>query len=82
MLLSEAEDKQAEVDRLILQFDPNTQQTASPKDGKLETLYTRLRNELAHVRSTTTVFSTHDEIELHLHRFQWIVKSILRPRAL
>ncbi len=82
LLLSEAGDKQAEVDRLILQFDPNTQQTTSTKNGKLETLYTRLRNELAHVRPTTTVFSTHDEIELHLQRFQWLVKAIVRPKAL
>lgn len=82
LLLSEAGDSQAEVDRLILGFDPNTQQTASPKSGRPETLYTRLRNELAHVRPTSTVFSTHDEIELHLQRFQWLVKSILRPRAL
>ena len=82
LLLSEAGDSQTEVDRLIVEFDPNTQQTPSPKNGKLETLYTRLRNELAHVRVTSNVFSTHDEIELHLTRFQWLVKSILRPRAL
>lgn len=82
LLLSEAGDSQSEVDRLILEFDPNTQQSPSPKNGKLETLYTRLRNELAHVRPTSNVFSTHDEIELHLQRFQWLVKSILRPLAL
>jgi hypothetical protein len=82
LLLSEGGDRQSEVDRLILEFDPNTQQIPSPKNGKLETLYTRLRNELAHVRATSNVFSTHDEIELHLTRFQWLVKSILRPRAL
>jgi hypothetical protein len=82
LLLSEAKDSQKEVDRLILDFEPNTQQTASPKDQKLETLYTRLRNELAHVRTTASVFSTHDEIELHLQRFEWIVKSILRPKVI
>lgn len=82
LLLSEVGDSQSEVDRLILEFDRNTQQSPSPKNGKLETLYTRLRNELAHVRATSTVFSTHDEIELHLPRFQWLVKSVLRPRAL
>lgn len=82
LLLSEAGDSQPGVDRLIMEFDPNTQQTPSPKNGKLETLYTRLRNELAHVRPTSNVFSTHKEIELHLQRFQWLVKSILRARAL
>ncbi len=82
LLLSEAGDSQTEVDRLILEFDPNTQQTPSPQSGRFETLYTRLRNELAHVRATSTVFSTYDEINLHLPRFQWLVKSVLRPRAL
>ena len=81
LLLSEARDSQIEVDRLIVEFEPSTQQTISPKNGKLETLYTRLRNELAHVRTTANVFSTHNEIELHLSRFQWLVKSILRPRV-
>lgn len=82
LLLSEAGDNQAEVDRIILEFDPNTQQTQSPKNAKFETLYTRLRNELAHVRATSNVFSTHDEVELHLTRFQWLVKSIFRSRAI
>lgn len=82
LLLSEAGDRQSEVDRLILEFDPNTQQTRSAKAGSMETLYTRLRNELAHVRASTTAFSTHDEVELHLPRFQWLVKSILRSRVL
>jgi hypothetical protein len=82
LLLSEAGDRQSAVDSLILKFDPNTQQTPSSKDGKLETLYTRLRNELAHVRPSSNVFSNHDQIELHLQRFQWLVKSILRPLAL
>lgn len=81
LLLSEGGASQFEVDRLILAFDPSTQQTISPKNGKLETIYTRLRNELAHVRLTANVFSTHEEIELHLERFQWLVKSILRPRV-
>lgn len=81
LLLSEAGDSQSEVDRLILEFDPNTQQTRSPKNGKLETLYTRLRNELAHVRTTANVFSTHDEIELHLQRFQWLVKLVYRANG-
>jgi hypothetical protein len=82
LLLSEGSDRQTEVDRLILDFDGSTQQTLSPQSGKLETLYTRLRNELAHVRTTATVFSTYAEIELHLPRFEWLVKSVLRPRAL
>jgi|GEM_PF-1143863 len=79
LLLTVGSDRQAEVDRLILAIEPTTHQTSSPKTGQPETLYTRLRNELAHDRRTTTLFSTHEEIELHLNRFEWIVKLIVRP---
>lgn len=79
LLLTVGNDLQAEVDRLILAVEPSTHQTASPKTGQLESLYTRLRNELAHARQTANVFSTHEEIQLHLKRFEWIVKSVVRP---
>jgi len=79
LLLTVGNDLQPEVDRLILTVEPTTHQTPSPKTRQPETLYTRLRNELAHVRVTATLFSTHEEIELHLERFEWIVKSIVRP---
>jgi hypothetical protein len=79
LLLTIGNDRQSEVDKLILDIEPTTHQTLSPKSGLPETLYTRLRNELAHDRKTATVFSTHEEIALHLKRFEWIVKSIVRP---
>jgi hypothetical protein len=79
LLLTIGNDRQSEVDKLILGIEPTTHQTLSPKTGKPETLYTRLRNELAHDRQTATLFSTHEEIQLHLKRFEWIVKSIVRP---
>jgi hypothetical protein len=79
LLLTIANDRQSEVDKLILRIEPTTHQTLSPKTGQLESLYTRLRNELAHARQTTTLFSTHEEIQLHLKRFEWVVKSIVRP---
>lgn len=72
-------DSQSEVDKLILKIEPTTQQTLSPRTGLPETLYTRLRNELAHDRKCATLFSTHEDIKLHLDRFEWIVKSIVRP---
>jgi hypothetical protein len=43
-------DKQANVDMQIMDIKPSTVQTVSPKNGKYETIYTRLRNELAHKR--------------------------------
>ena len=79
LLLTIGNDHQSEVDKLILTIEPTTQQTLSPKTGKPETLYTRLRNQLAHDRQNATLFSTHEDIQLHLNRFEWIVKSIVRP---
>jgi hypothetical protein len=79
LLLTIGNDRQSEVDKLILGIEPTTHQTVPPKPGQLETLYTRLRNELAHDRQTATLFSTHEEIQLHLKRFEWIVKLIVRP---
>lgn len=79
LLLTIGNDRQSEVDKLILTIEPTTQQTSSPKTGQPETLYTRLRNELAHDRQNATLFSTHEDIQLHLNRFEWIVKSIVRP---
>ena len=79
LLLSIGNDRQSEADKLILSIEPTTQQTSSPRTGQPETLYTRLRNELAHDRKNATLFSTHEDIQLHLERFEWIVKSIVRP---
>lgn len=82
LLDSAGKGMQGQVDRLILSVEPTTHQTTSPHNGQLETLYTRLRNELAHVRPTATVFSTHEEIIVHLPRFEWIVKAIVRRDVL
>ena len=71
---------QSELDKHILSVEPTTLQTPSPKIGKLETLYTRIRNELAHYRHAANTFSTYQEIDLHLARFEWIVKQIIRSQ--
>jgi len=82
LLLSVEGDKQCKVDQRILEFDPTTSRTPSERSSKtFETLYTRLRNELAHVRKTATIFSTHKEVQLHLARFECIVKSIIRKKV-
>jgi hypothetical protein len=83
LLLSVCEDSQAKVESLILSIEPNSLQTVSPKDPrKFETVYTRLRNELAHHRSGTDSFKTHEEIILHLSRFEWMVKAKIRENIL
>jgi hypothetical protein len=81
LLLGVCDDRQSELDKLILSIDPTTHQSVAPRDGKLETLYTRMRNELAHVRPGANMFSTYQEVKLHLARFEWIVQKIIRPRC-
>lgn len=77
LLCSQCHDKQADVDKLIRQVDSNVALFVSPKDGKPETIFTKLRNELAHNRAGVSIIETRQEIELHLTRFEWIVQTIL-----
>ncbi|TAG80831.1 MAG: hypothetical protein EAZ21_07440 [Betaproteobacteria bacterium] len=81
LLASQCADKQQQVDDAIRGLDANVELSLSPiGGGKLETVYTRLRNELAHVRPNASIFDTHHNIELHLPRFEWIVKSVVSKR--
>ena len=52
ILLSLFNDKQKNVDSFVASIEPSVEQTQMPgrAAGMLETIYTRLRNELAHKR--------------------------------
>ena len=80
MLASVAEDQQPAIDRLIRAEEPTVASSQSPKHGRPETIFTRLRNELAHHRDGVSVFATHEEIDLHVGRFEWLVTRILHSR--
>lgn len=75
-----AGEKQRSIDSLIESEEPTVAKTISPNDGKMESTFTRLRNELAHRRDGVAVFDTHEEIRTHVARFEWIVDRILAPR--
>ena len=77
LLTSRCGDSQAEADKLIEAVDANIGKSLSPKTGKPETIFTRLRNELAHNRSGSSVVETHKSIEVHLSRFEWVVKVVV-----
>jgi hypothetical protein len=79
MLSSIAKDRQQEIDRLIRAEEPTVASSVSTRNGKPETIFTRLRNELAHHRDGVSVFSTHQEIALHVSRFEWLVERIIQP---
>lgn len=81
LLSSVANENQENIDALIEKVDPNVGKYL-PQGRRMETTYTRLRNELAHVRKGTSTMKTHAEISLHLPRFEWIVKELLRKRII
>lgn len=59
-------DRQADVDSFIVREDPAVPQTQDPRpgkqQGKMETVYTRLRNEFAHKRPDTNLENTKSEM--------------------
>jgi hypothetical protein len=77
LLASRCRDNQIETDKLIETIDPSVGKSLSPKTGKSETIFTRLRNELAHNRTGMSIIETHKSVYLHLPRFEWIVKVVV-----
>lgn len=73
------DDKQREIDKKLLEVDP-TIAIYQPPGRQQETIYTRLRNELAHRREGSNIINNHHEITLHLPKFEWIVKELVRRR--
>ncbi len=64
ILLQLHNDSQNQVDNFIRGEEPTVLQTPSPRNPSImETVYTRLRNEVAHTRARTTPERTHTEIE-------------------
>jgi len=77
LLLQIVGDKQSKVDESILDVDPHCEQTISPLNGKPETVYTRLRNELAHKRENSKYSETKMTIEKIVNDFSKVVKKII-----
>ncbi|PSJ16087.1 hypothetical protein [Nitrosomonas supralitoralis] len=78
LLSSRCKDSQVETDKLIKSVEPNVAIDISPIKKRQETIFTKLRNELAHNRKDSSVIETHRNIILHLPRFEWIVKVIVQ----
>ena len=77
ILLVMCGDSQKKVDKFIQKIDPNVEVTESPHDGKPETIYTRLRNEVAHRRKNAHPAKTRKEIEGILPRFTGLVRKAI-----
>lgn len=76
LLLMLNNDKQSMVDKCIINIDGNTQVSPQPhKKGNTETIYTRLRNEVAHIRENAIQSKIFEEIKSNVGVFQEIVKK-------
>ena len=80
LILYDRYGNQHEVDRQIMLHEPATPQSISPHDGKPETIYTRLRNEITH-RTYVGPETTRAEIMDNLYGFRIIVHGILKLMA-
>jgi hypothetical protein len=60
------DEKQERVEAFIKREDPNISQRLSPHTGKMETVYTRLRNEFSHQRVGVALDTTKSEMEAWL----------------
>jgi len=81
VLLFLAGDKQEQVDSLIRRVYPEVEESISPKHGnKKETVFTRLRNELAHRRKDVDLQKTIDEITRKGGQLTEITKSAILER--
>lgn len=71
-------DHQPTVDAFIVAQDPKIVQTPSPHSGKPETVYTRLRNELAHGRLSVNLENTKHEVESRWPGLMNLVREAIR----
>ena len=70
--------KQQNVDKLLLERNPQLTLSPSPKTGKDEALYTKLRNDLIHAEERGCDRApAMSAIEVHIDRFQHDVSLVL-----
>ncbi|RFC39359.1 MAG: hypothetical protein DID89_2727547978 [Candidatus Nitrotoga sp. CP45] len=76
-------DRQKEVDGFTVSIEPSVQQTRNPRStqGTLETVYTRLRNELAHKRKNAVPEITKLEMSKHLAGLRTIVQQAISQHS-
>jgi hypothetical protein len=70
-------DNQKMIDKSILNIEPSCAVSKSPKFERDETIYTRLRNQVAHCRDSTNIEATRKEIDSVVNSFQGLVLEML-----
>lgn len=71
-------DNQRTLDESILKIEPSCTISKSPKFKRNETIYTRLRNQVAHCRDNTNIETTRKEIDGVVNIFQGVVLKMLQ----
>jgi len=72
--------RREQVDDFIRKIDPNVVQTQRPNNPRIiETVYTRLRNEMSHTRPKADILNTKNEINQNVSGFANIVKKAIQP---
>lgn len=74
-------DAQAQVDNFIRSEEPGVPHTPSPRTSGIETVYTRLRNELAHPRTGASLEETRREASRYLHGLMKLVKRAIELQS-
>ncbi|MDQ1238725.1 MAG: hypothetical protein QG577_910 [Thermodesulfobacteriota bacterium] len=79
IIAADEQESQISVDRAIAQIEPNVEWTVKPntRGKKLETKFTRLRNEIAHRRPGKTLEETRQEIEENVDALRGIAKKLV-----
>jgi hypothetical protein len=77
LLLMLHNDSQGAVDAFIVREDPGVSRTPSPHNGREETVYTRLRNELGHTRSGVNLDNTRSEMARRLDGLRALTKRAI-----
>ncbi len=78
LILYEIHGNQREVDQYIMEICPNTIRSPSPHNNrKLETIFTRLRNEITH-RTNLSPVTTRNEVINNLDSFKQITQKAIQ----
>jgi hypothetical protein len=78
VLLILAGDRQEDVDKFIVSEEPSIPQTPSPhRQGAMETVYTRLRNELGHKRAAVNLDTTRAEMRARVDGLRALAKRAI-----
>jgi hypothetical protein len=80
-LLSIYNDSQKLVDEFVWEIDPTVPKTTNPKNGKDESKFTRLRNEIGHARTGVDLAITRREMEASCTPLSELVKEAIRKAS-